>query len=310
MSNVIITGRAHPLLTDTLTASGFSVQYEPEITREALEQQIGEAEGLVVTTRLKVDRQLLDLATRLKWIGRLGSGLELIDLETAAAKGIHCVSSPEGNRNAVAEHNLGLLLNLLNHISSAFEELKQGIWKRTENTGRELAGKTIGIYGFGNTGSSFARLLEPFDVTVLAYDKYKQGFASGFIREANPDLIARYADVVSMHVPLTSDTLEMANDQFFSAFERKPIFLNTSRGKVLSVPALIRALENGKIAAAGLDVLPNEKLDTYDKQQEAELNWLLKRNDVLITPHIAGYTEEANYKMASVLLEKLGIPVK
>lgn len=310
MSNVIITGRAHPLLTDTLTASGFTVQYEPEITREMLEQQIGEAEGLVVTTRIKVDRQLLDLATRLKWIGRLGSGLELIDLEAAAAKGIRCVSSPEGNRNAVAEHNLGLLLNLLNHISSAYEELKQGIWKRTENTGRELAGKTIGIYGFGNTGSSFARLLEPFDVTVLAYDKYKQGFANGFVREANPEQIARYADVVSMHVPLTPDTLEMANDRFFSAFERKPIFLNTSRGKVLSVPALIRALESGKIAAAGLDVLPNEQLDTYDKQQQAELNWLLKRNDVLITPHIAGYTEEANYKMASVLLEKLGIPVK
>lgn len=310
MRKVIITGRAHPLLADTLQGNGYTVEYSPEIGREELENCIGEAEGLVVTTRVKVNRQLLDLSPRLKWIGRLGSGLELIDLEAAAEKGIQCVSSPEGNRNAVAEHNLGMLLNLLNHICSANAELKKGIWRRTENTGRELAGKTIGIYGFGNTGSSFARLLKPFDVTVLAFDKFKFGFGGGYIKEANPEQIARYADVISMHVPLTPDTLEMADMTFFEALERKPIFLNTSRGKVVSIKALIAALQKGKIVAAGLDVLPNEQLESYDDQQKAELEWLLQRPDVLITPHIAGYSEEANYKMASVLLEKLGIPVK
>ena len=309
MTKIIITGRAHPVFKEALEKQGYEVLDAPEISTSELEAQIQEAVGLVVTTRIPVNKQLLDKAIRLKWIGRLGSGMELIDLPYAESRGIQCVSSPEGNRNAVAEHNLGLLLNLLNRLSIAQEEVRKGLWKRVENTGIELSGKTVGIIGFGNTGSSFARLLEPFAVTVLAYDKYKHGFGKGYIKEASLEQIARYADVISFHVPQTPETIEMANDAFFQSLQHKPVLLNTSRGKVIQLSALINALKANRLSGAGLDVLPNEKLSTYTETEQAELNWLLARPDVIITPHIAGYSEEANYKMATTLLGKLGIPV-
>ena len=309
MKKIIITGRAHPLLKSSLEKEGFTVLDLPEISAGELEDLIADAEGLVVTTRIPVNKQLLDKAIRLKWIGRLGSGMEMIDQQYAKTRGIQCFSSPEGNRNAVAEHNLGLLLNLLNRLSIAQEEVRKGLWKRVENTGTELSGKTVGIIGYGNTGSSFARLLEPFGVTVLAFDKYKYGFGKGYIKEASLEQIARYADVISLHVPQTPETTGMINDDFFQTLQRKPVLLNTSRGKVILPEALIRALKEDRISGAGLDVLPNEKLSTYTEKEQAELDWLLARPDVIITPHIAGYSEEANYKMAAVLLEKLGIGI-
>lgn len=309
MKKIIITGRAHPVLKDSLEKQGYEVLDMPDISAGELDGLIADADGLVVTTRIPVNKQLLDKAVRLKWIGRLGSGMELIDQSCAESRGIQCVSSPEGNRNAVAEHNLGLLLNLLNRLSIAQEEVKKGLWKRVENTGTELSGKTVGIIGYGNTGSSFARLLEPFGVTVLAFDKYKYGFGKGYIKEASLEQIARYADVISLHVPQTPETTGMINDDFFQTLQRKPVLLNTSRGKVILPEALIRALKEDRISGAGLDVLPNEKLSTYTEKEQAELDWLLARTDVIITPHIAGYSEEANYKMAAVLLEKLGIGI-
>ena len=305
MKKVTITGKAHPYLEEELKRRGYTVHYAPEISYEELQSEIGELSGLVVTTRIPVNRQLLEKAGRLEWIGRLGSGLELIDLSFAATRGIRCVSSPEGNCNAVAEHALGMLLSLLNHFCSAREEIRKGLWKRVENTGTELSGKTVGIIGYGHTGSSFARLLEPFGVTVLAYDKYKYGFGKGYIKEAGPEQIARYADVISFHVPLTAETKEMADDHFFNSLERKPVLINTSRGKVVKTSALIRALQDNRITGAALDVLPNENLNSFSEEEKTELNWLLDRPDVLITPHIAGYSQEATYKMASVLLEKL-----
>lgn len=305
MKKVIITGKAHPYLEEELKRRGYTVNYSPEISYEELVTEIGELSGLVVTTRIPVNRQLLEKASRLEWIGRLGSGLELIDLSYAATKNIRCVSSPEGNCNAVAEHALGMLLSLLNHYCSAREEIRKGFWKRVENTGTELSGKTVGIIGYGHTGSSFARLLEPFGVTVLAYDKYKYGFGKGYIKEAGPEQIARYADVVSFHVPLTDETREMADENFFNSLQKRPVLLNTSRGKVVKTSALIRAIQENRIAGAALDVLPNENLDSFSAEEKEELNWLLDRPDVLITPHIAGYSHEATFKMASVLLEKL-----
>lgn len=309
MKKIIITGRSHAVLKNSLVKQGYEVLDVPEISAGELDGLIAEAEGLVVTTRIPVNKQLLDKAIRLKWIGRLGSGMELIDQPYAESRGIQCISSPEGNRNAVAEHNLGLLLNLLNRLTIAQEEVKKGLWKRVENTGTELSGKTVGIIGFGNTGSSFARLLEPFGVTVLAFDKYKFDFGKGYIKEASLEQIARYADVISLHVPQTPETTGMVNDVFFQTLQRKPVLLNTSRGKVILLDALIRALKEERISGAGLDVLPNEKLSTYTETEQAELNWLLGRPDVIITPHIAGYSEEANFKMAAVLLEKLGIRI-
>lgn len=304
---VIITGNAHPILQQTLTEKGFEVAYLPKITYEELMTQAQDITGLVLTTRITVDKALIDAAPSLKWIGRLGSGMELIDVPYAQSRNILCASSPEGNRNAVAEQSLGMLLMLLNKMNIAVPEVKQLIWKREENRGTELTGKTVGIIGYGNTGWAFARLLQPFNVTVLAYDKFKNDFAHDHVKEASLEQVCRYSDVISFNVPLTSDTKGMLTLELMQTMQQKPVILNASRGKVIRLSTLSEGLKQGLIGGACLDVLENEKLDTYTHEEKETLQWLLDQPNVIITPHIAGYSHEAFLKMATVLLKKLGI---
>lgn len=307
---VIVTAAVHPFLLATLEQKGFEIYYEPAISYEELNLKIVDVVGLIVTTRLQIDAKIIDSAKALKWIGRLGSGMELIDTAQAESKGILCVSSPEGNATAVGEHSLGLLLNLMHRIHSAYGEIKLGQWIRDANRGDELNGKKVGIIGFGHTGTAFAKVLTGFDVALLVHDINPSPLGVRQIQGAkmvNLETIQAEAEVISLHLPLTPLTKHFANARFFEQLKKQPYFISTCRGGVTSTEALLEALQNQQIRGAGLDVLENERLETYNLAEKTTLESLMVLPNFILTPHIAGYSQEAYYKMSKILLEKLGI---
>lgn len=298
----------HPVMIETLRANGFECDEDYTSSKEEVMQKLHNYHGVVIRSRFKLDKVFLDAGTHLRCIGRAGAGMENIDVEYAASKGITCVHAPEGNRVAVGEHALGMLLSLMNNFRKSDNETRNGIWKREENRGTELTGKTVGIIGYGNMGSAFAKVLAGFDVKVLAYDKFKSGFTNDYVKESSLEDILDNADVLSMHVPLTADTLMMVNDAFLNAF-RKPIwFINTSRGKVVQTSAVADALESGKIKGAALDVLEYESV-SFEHLDADELpepfQRLRKMDNVIITPHIAGWTHESHVKIGKLIAEKM-----
>lgn len=307
MKRVLITDECHPLLRDGLTRMGFTCQYEPEISLELTRRVVEHYQGLIINSKILVDRAFLDQARALRFIGRLGSGMEIVDREYAAAKGIGVLSSPEGNRNAVAEQALGMLLALNNNLVKADREVRQNIWRREGNRGVELSGKTIGIVGFGHTGSQFARKLSGLDMTVLAHDKYKSGFAAEmpWVHETTLDAIIQHADIISLHLPLTPETKHLVDRQFIERCKPGFILINTSRGACVHTGDMVQALESGRIGGACLDVYENEKPATYSAAERLLYGRLHALDNVVLTPHIAGWTQESKRRLAEVLLEKI-----
>jgi D-3-phosphoglycerate dehydrogenase len=298
----------HPVLHETLIAAGFTCDlYWTKPVAELIEI-LPQYDGLVIRSRFKLTKEVLERCPRLKCIGRVGAGMENIDLAYAAAKGIKCLCVPEGNRDAVGEHALGMLLMLLNNLKKADDEVRQGIWLRAENRGTEIKEKTVAIIGHGHMGSTFAKKLSGFECTILAYDKYKTDFGNNFVKESSLENIFENADIVSLHVPLTEETRYMVNRSFISKF-KKPIYvINTSRGSCLNTADLVEAIKSGKIKGACLDVLEYESAsfeNMTDTEMPVPLKYLIASDKVVLSPHIAGWTHESNYKMSKLIAGKM-----
>ena len=303
---VLIAAPVHVLLTNGLTQAGYECVVHEKITQEAAFTLIQDCVGVITSTRLQLNSDLIDAAHGLKWIGRMGSGMEVIDLEHARQKGVVCFGSPEGNSNAVGEHALGMLLSLIRRIGVGQNEMKQGIWLRDENRGTELEGKTLGIIGFGHTGRSFARKLSGFDMKILAYDKYSFSEVPDYVTRSNSlDAIFKEADIVSFHVPSHEETRHYFNGQFLAAMNKPFILINTSRGVVVDTNALYDGIAGKKIIGACLDVFEIEPISKMGIHMYDKLNSIMQMPNVVVTPHIAGYTFEALEKMSKALLVKV-----
>lgn len=300
------------LITDTVpvgfvesfSSLGFEPEYRKEITNDELARDIGRYTGMVVNTSMRLDAEMLGKGVQLKYILRPGSGLDNIDVPFAQSKGIQVFSSPEANKDAVGEHAIGLLLGLLRHIPRADAQVKNKEWIRHANTGLEIKDKTIGIIGFGNTGSGFAKKLQGFDAEILVYDKYAGNFGLPYIRETSLEEIMLKADILSLHIPLTAETRLMVDEAFIDRFKKSFYLVNTSRGGVVKLSAVNSALKKGKLAGAALDVLENEKLASYHPAEMQLFEELVSHPDVILTPHIAGWSREARENIFWVVLEK------
>lgn len=305
--SVLITDDVHPAMIEEFKKRGYLVDFEPNIVYEEVKRIISNYSGLIINSKIKCDQAFLDLTTGLQFIGRLGSGREVVDIVYAKSKGIQVYFSPEGNKNAVAEHTLGMLLALANQLIKADAQVRSGIWQREARRGWELSGKTIGIIGFGQTGSQFAKKLASLEMNILVYDKYLSGFHQQypFVKEVRKEFLLSSSDIISLHLPLAPDTFHFADETFFKSCKQGAVILNTSRGNVIDTTALIAALENHHLSGACLDVFENEKPERYTAEESRLYQRLFDLPQVVLSPHIAGWTHESKFKMAKVLIDKI-----
>lgn len=303
---VLITAEIDNYLQQRFEALGYLVDVIPEIERYELLQIIADYTILIITTYTKVDAELIDKATNLKIVGRVGSGMENVDVEYCKTKNIVCVNSPEGNGNAVGEHCLAMLLNLLNNITKANNELKENLFLREENRGEELDGKTVGIIGYGHTGQAFAKKLRGFDVEILVYDKYKKT-SDNFVENVALDELQKRCDVISFHVPYNEETHYYCDANFIAECAKQPIFINSSRGAVVNTLEIIDALENQKIKGLCIDVYEDEPITKSKIHSTETYQKLFSFKNVIATPHIAGWTKQSKYKLVKILMDKIEV---
>ncbi len=306
---VLFIDSTHKSLPEKLTQAGFICDYLPEINPVKIIDIIQNYDGLIIRSKIKIDKTIIDVASKLKFIGRVGAGLENIDVEYAEQKGVKCFNSPEGNRDAVGEQALGMLLTLFNNIIKADFEVRNGKWIREGNRGLEIKGKTVGIIGYGNMGGAFAQRLKGFEAKVIAFDKYKFNYSNEFVTENSLEELFEHTDILSLHVPLTDETKFMVNDDFINRFKKDIYIINTARGKVVKTEDLVKNMKIGKVLGAALDVLEYEQTSFESLHSDNDLpeafQYLINNEKVVLTPHIAGWTHESNVKLSEFLADKI-----
>ncbi|MBC8986098.1 phosphoglycerate dehydrogenase [Pedobacter sp. N36a] len=300
---ILIVDELHPVFKERAIAMGYEVDDLPLYTREQTLAAISNYQGIAVRTKFRIDQELMAAAPSLKFIARAGAGLDNIDVDYARSRNIQLLNAPEGNMDAVGEHAVGMLLSLMNNFRNADHEVRNGTWDREGNRGYELKGKTVGIIGYGFMGKSFAKKLSGFEVNVIAYDKYKTGFSDAYAKEVSMEEIVKHSDALSLHIPLTSETRQMVNEEYFFHFRKPIFFINTARGEIVQTQAVLQAIQMGKILAAGLDVLEVEKFPAL--QQSPWFNDLKSSGKLILTPHVGGWTFESYRKISEVLSDKL-----
>ncbi|MBT8220739.1 MAG: hydroxyacid dehydrogenase [Bacteroidia bacterium] len=304
---VLVTDLVHDFLIESFEKAGYTVDFIPDITLSESESIIHQYHGAIINSKIKANQQWITKGNQLEFIGRLGSGMEIIDVDFARSRSIRVYSAPEGNRNAVAEHALGMLLSLANKLRIGDTMVRTLQWNREAARGFEIEGKTIGIIGFGNNGSRFAQKLAGMEMQVLAHDKYLKDYTADFnhVTEAGVEDIQKHCDIISLHLPLTQETYHYFDGTFLSKCQKKVILINTARGKNIHTPTLLKGLQNGSILGACLDVFENEKPESYSKEEEVLYDALFARDNVILSPHVAGWTMESKYKIAKTLVDKI-----
>ncbi|MDD2386924.1 MAG: NAD(P)-dependent oxidoreductase [Bacteroidales bacterium] len=310
IKSILIVDDVHPIIPKELSAAGFNIIDATKLDKNELINTIQKASGIIIRSRITIDCEIIDAAKSLQFIARVGAGMESIDTEYCKRQNIICLNSPEGNRDAVGEHAVGMLLSLLNNLNIADKQVKSGIWQRETNRGRELGSMCVGIIGYGNMGSSFAQKLSGFGCKTISYDKYKTGYADGNTTEVSLVDIFEKSDVLSLHVPLTEETNYLVDENFISNFKKDIFLINTARGFVVKTQDLVAGLKTGKILGAALDVIEYEESSfekTGDLLNNKNFQYLAKQQNVIMSPHIAGWTNESKLRLATVLIDKIKV---